>query len=183
MVCRLSRLLNVKLKWLALIPVLGAIAFVATPALPASAASLSADLATTLTSSGIPAVGGYMGYTMTVTNNGPDSASNVVLTDHTPWYPWSLHPTTFHCVGSGTAWCGPLSSGVLCTHPAGGSPGTVTCTTTASLPRGASMTITLVVQVGFYWHSQLICDTATATSSTFDPNTANNTATVCAGVH
>jgi hypothetical protein len=45
------------------------------------------------------------------------------------------------------------------------------------------MTITMVVHVGFYLHNQAVVDTATAASNTFDPNTANNTATVSARVN
>ena len=54
-----------------------------------------ADLATTLAGTGIAAVGGYMGYRITVTNNGPDPASNVVVTDPTPA---GLRPSTLYCV-------------------------------------------------------------------------------------
>lgn len=75
-----------------------------------TATAAKADLATTLTASGIATVGGYMGYTITVTNDGPD-ASDVAVTDTTP----SSLPTkrtTFYCVGSvpspgtGAGWCG-----------------------------------------------------------------------------
>ena len=94
-----------------------------------------ADLATTLTSSGIATVGGYMGYTITVTNTGPDPASDVVATDSTPsGFPHP--PTTFYCVGSPgsrTGWCGPLPPSVTCTHPSVGSAGTVSCTTASLL--------------------------------------------------
>jgi uncharacterized repeat protein (TIGR01451 family) len=147
----------------------------------------SADLATTLASSGIAAVGGYMGYTITVTNSGPDAAANVLATDSTPsGYPHQ--PTTFYCVGSvpkpgsGQGWCGPLPPGVSCAAPAINSPGTVTCTT-SSLGAGASVAVIMAVRVGFYLHNQVTCDMATATSSTVDPNTANNTARVCARVN
>ncbi len=145
-----------------------------------------ADLATTLAGTGIAAVGGYMGYTITVTNNGPDPASNVVVTDPTPA---GLRPSTLYCVGSvpppgsGEGWCGPLPANLHCSTPSAGSPGTVTCTPTSSLKAGASVTVIMAIRVGLYFHNQLICDTATATSSTTDPNTPNNTATVCARVN
>ena len=45
------------------------------------------------------------------------------------------------------------------------------------------MAVIMAVRVGLYFHNQLICDTATATSSTIDPNTPNNTARVCARVN
>jgi Domain of unknown function DUF11 len=169
-------------KTLVLIPALVAIALSVAPVLSASAASPSADLATTITSPASTSVGSYLYYTITVINRGPNPASNVVISDKTPWYPWAQRPTTFYCVGSGTAWCGPLSSGVSCTTPRVGSPGTVSCAS-ALLSAGASMTITMVVRVGFYMHNQLVSDTANAASATFDPNTANNTATVWARVN
>jgi len=43
------------------------------------------------------------------------------------------------------------------------------------------MTVTLVVKI-LALYNQAIIDTATATSATFDPNTANNTATVVSRV-
>ena len=144
----------------------------------------AADLATTLTYSGIATVGGYMGFTTTVTNTGPNTASNLVMTENTPSGSTS-QPTTFYCVGSptkGSGWCGQLPHNVSCSTPPVGSPGTVTCKT-GTLSPGASVTLIIAVQVGFYLHNQAICDTATANSGTFDPNTANNTATVCARVN
>jgi hypothetical protein len=173
MVCRLSRDLNARRKGFALIPALVAIVSLGAPALSASAASPSADLATTINSPYDAHSHSYLFYTITVTNHGPDPASNVASTDGTP------SRATFYCVGSG--WCGPLSTGVFCTHPPVGSPGTVSCTI-ASLPSGASMTVTMIVRTGLYFPFQAIWNSATATSSTFDPNTANNTATVVARV-
>jgi uncharacterized protein len=169
----------------AVITPLAVMAFLATSALPASAASASADLATTIAAHGTNVQGGSIGYTITVTNNGPDAASDAIMTDHIPASMWSRYPTTFYCVGSvkpvGTpGWCGPLPSSVSCTTPPVGSTGTVSCTT-SSLAPGASMTIEMAIRVGFYFSFQLVQDTATATSSTFDPNTANNTASVAVG--
>ena len=45
------------------------------------------------------------------------------------------------------------------------------------------MTVIMAVRVGFYFHNQAICDTATATSSIFDPNSGNNTASTCARIN
>jgi hypothetical protein len=50
------------------------------------------------------------------------------------------------------------------------------------LASGASIAITIVVHVGFYMYNQLVTNSATTTSNTFDPNTANNTASVYARV-
>ena len=179
-----SDLLNARQTFALVVP-LAAMAFVATRALPASAASPSADLATTIAAHGTNVQGGYVGYTITVTNNGPDAASGVIMTDHIPASMWSRYPTTFYCVGSvapvGTpGWCGPLPSSVSCTTPPVGSTGTAICTT-SSLAPGASRTIEMAIRVGFHFSFQLVQDTATATSSTFDPNTANNTASVAVG--
>jgi hypothetical protein len=148
---------------------------------PMAHASASADLASSIVSPSTTSVGSYLYYTITAKNNGPDAASNVVISDHTPWYPWAAHPTTFYCVGSGTAWCGTVAAGVTCTHPPVGSAGTVSCAT-GSLASDSSMTITVVVHVGFYMHNQLVSDSAMTTSDTFDPSTANNTASVYARV-
>jgi Domain of unknown function DUF11 len=148
---------------------------------PMAHASASADLASSIVSPSTTSVGSYLYYTITGKNNGPDAASNVVISDHTPWYPWAAHPTTFYCVGGGTAWCGPVAAGMTCTHPPVGSPGTVSCAT-GSLALGTSMTITVVVHVGFFMDNQLVSDSATTTSTTFDSNTANNTASVYARV-
>jgi hypothetical protein len=121
---------------------------------------------------------------MTVTDNGPDAASPVTVSDSTP-SGWASRPTTFYCVGGvppeGSGWCGPLPSGVTCKTPNVGSPGTVTCTINALSP-GTSVSIIMAVRVGFYLHNQLICDSATASYS-LDPNTANNTASVCSRVN
>ena len=176
---RRSRILIARPKGLMVLPLVLLVGWLVTPAASASSA---ADLAITLNQEGIAVYGGSMAYTITATNQGPDTAANAVITDHTPWNIWAAHPTTFECVGSGTGWCGtPLASGVSCTTPPVGSPGLVSCTT-ASLPPGASMTITIVIRVGFYLHNSAISDTATTSSSTFDPNTANNTESVWARV-
>jgi uncharacterized repeat protein (TIGR01451 family) len=126
---------------------------------------------------------GAVFYAITVTNLGPNSAAAAVITDVIPRSVSTQYPTTFYCVGgveSGTAWCGPLPTGVSCTHPAVRQVGTVTCTQ-ATLSRGATMTIDMEVLSGLYFHNQLMIDTATVSSATFDPDTANNTATVANG--
>jgi uncharacterized repeat protein (TIGR01451 family) len=128
-------------------------------------AGQTADLATTIQGDTIVVSGIHLYYTITVTNHGPDPASDVVMTDHEPYN------TTFYSVSP--------SPGSSCTSPAVGVSGTVSCTI-ASLPPGASMTITLVVYLRFIFHNQLVVDSASATSLTFDPNTANNTATTVA---
>ena len=124
----------------------------------------SADLSTSIQGPTICAHQGNIVYTITVTNHGPNTASNVVMTDSTP-----LH----------TAFTGVTTTTGSCTTPPVGGAGTVSCKAT-SLPNAASMTIKLDVKITFALHNQAIGDTATATSATFDPTTADNTAgTVC----
>jgi uncharacterized repeat protein (TIGR01451 family) len=150
----------------------------------ASYAAQTADLATTATLQGIATLGGYMGLTTTVTNNGPKTALNVVITNPIPRSLSTTYPTTFYCVGSPitTGWCGPLPAGVSCTAPSVGSGGTVTCAT-ASLAPGNMMTVIVAIRVGFYLHNMSFCDSSSGTSSIFDPNTANNSATACSRVN
>jgi hypothetical protein len=179
---RHPRVLTARLRGLA---VLAALVLFASLAAPTAYAAPTADLGTSIASPATTcfcSYRSYLDYTITVTNHGPDTASGVVLSDNIPSSMWSRYPTRFYCVGSGTAWCGKLTSGVSCTTPSVGSPGLVSCTT-ASLSAGSSMTITMVVHVGFYLHNQTISDAATTISSTFDPNTPNNTATVWARVN
>jgi uncharacterized repeat protein (TIGR01451 family) len=136
-----------------------------TVSLSGTGTSVSADLATTIWAS-YAGVGGYLWYKITVTNKGPDTATNVTATDNVPFR------TTFYSVATTTG---------SCTSPRVGGTGTVTCTA-LSLPNAGSMIITLAVKI-LAFHNQAISDTATATSATFDPNTANNTATVVSRVN
>jgi hypothetical protein len=156
------------------------------PSAPAAAAKLrkpqpealtttaaSADLATRITTAPSAQVTGYQYFAVTVTNNGPDPASKLVITGGTPWR------STFYCVtGIGGA-CGSVPPGVTCTPPTSTAP--LTCAK-ASLSAGTSVTIWMGFRHGFFFPGQAYCDSASATSSTLDPNMANNTAVVCARV-
>jgi uncharacterized repeat protein (TIGR01451 family) len=93
-------------------------------------------------------VGDNLTYTITVTNRGPDAATNVVVTDTLP------SGVTFVSASSG------------CVHAAG----VVTCNL-GNIPAGGFVTITIVVTVTA---PGTISNTATVTSDTLDPNTANN---------
>ena len=167
MIRRLSHLLNARRKPSAVIPALVAIVLSFAAAAPAAwAATESADLATTVLGPG-RFTSGNITYGIAVANHGPSYARTVVMSDN--W--WGGMMVTFVSVR------GSAPSGVSCTAPPAGSHGTVTCTT-ASLAPGASMAIALTVHVGFLFHNQLLDDNATASSQTFDPNTANNTATM-----
>ena len=98
-------------------------------------------------------------YTIGVTNAGPSSADSVVVNDAVP------QGTTFYSASP------PPSSA-----PPKGAGGTVVWSE-GNLDSGASGTLTLTVKVSLRGNS-LIVNTATVSSSTEDPNPANNTATV-----
>jgi uncharacterized repeat protein (TIGR01451 family) len=109
--------------------------------------------------------GSNIGYSLTLVNNGPASASTVALSDPTP------ANTTFVSMNqvSGPAF--------TLTTPAVGATGTVTATT-GTLAAGGSAVFTLVVNVNPATASgTTISNTATATSTTSDPVPGNNSAT------
>jgi uncharacterized repeat protein (TIGR01451 family) len=116
----------------------------------------NADLSITKTDSPdpVPNVGENLTYTITVTNNGPATATGVVMTDTLPstvsWI--SSTPTQGSCSGTTT----------------------VTCNL-GTLSNGASATITIVVMTNP--PAGMISNTASVTGNQTDPNTANNTAT------
>jgi uncharacterized repeat protein (TIGR01451 family) len=126
--------------------------------------SVSADLAVTKAtndpgSDNAFAQGETLTYTITVTNNGPLQATNVVVTDPLP------AGYTFSSV----------SPGASCSHSAG----TVTCNY-ASMNSGASNVITINGTIGVS-QTQLV-NTASATATQPDNNTANNSATATVNV-
>ncbi len=102
-------------------------------------------------------------FDITVRNAGPIAAQNVSLTDVIP------AETTFESV---TQTSGPAFS---CTQPAQGATGTVSCSI-ASLADGAEATFTLAVRVGATTNGE-VSNTATVSSSTPDPDTADRTST------
>lgn len=133
----------------------------------------SADLAVSVATLFIAQVTGYQYFHVTVTNNGPDPASNVIITGGTP------PRSTFHCVTGLGAACGPVPSGVTCTAPTTAAP--LTCAT-GSLSADASISVWMGFYHGFFFPASAYCDSASVTSSTPDPNTSNNTAGACARV-
>lgn len=60
--------------------------------MPLTTTATSADLATRITTAPNAQVTGYQYFAVTVTNNGPDAASNLVVTGGTP------PRSTFYCV-------------------------------------------------------------------------------------
>jgi len=133
----------------------------------ASAATnlLSADVA--VTKNGSPATvaaGSNVTWTIVVTNNGPNDASTVTMTDALP------ANTTFVSLNQS----GPAFN---CTTPAAGANGPVTCTI-ATLTNGSSTTFTLVAKTDPLTPAGTLSNTATvASTSPFDPTPGNNTAT------
>ncbi len=108
------------------------------------------------------AVGGNITYALTVRNDGPQAATSITLSDVIP------ANTTFVSVTPAAGWsCSPLAVGGT---------GTQTCTI-ATLAPLSSASFTLVVKVNSGTPSgTVIGNTATVSSSTTDPNSANNTA-------
>jgi len=125
------------------------------------AAALSADLsvAKQFNSPSPTHFGDAIDYTITVTNNGPDAALNVVLTDPLP------SNTTFNSYGTG-------ASGIVCTTPPVGGTGTITCPFAPAQPsfaNGASIQITIQLQVAAL-SSPTVDNTASVSSDTPDPD-------------
>jgi hypothetical protein len=139
--------------------------------LPAAAAS--ADLAIAISTLPTAQTSGYQYFHVTVTNKGPSPASHVVITGGTP------PRSTFYCVTGLGAACGPIVPGVTCKGPTGTTP--LTCTA-RSLKAGTSVSVWMGFHHGFFFPAQAYCDSASVTSTTPDPNKANNTAAVCARV-
>ncbi|MFC3814382.1 SdrD B-like domain-containing protein [Lysobacter sp. GCM10012299] len=121
----------------------------------------SADLVMAKSASPNPAVaGGFVTFTIAVTNNGPSDATNFSVTD-------SL-PTGLNFVAGSTSGAGWTFSG-----PNGTFPGT--------LPAGQTATYTFQAQVTST--SGTLVNSATVTANgTPDPNTANNTGEVSVGI-
>src|SRR5439155_797206 len=118
----------------------------------------SADLSITKTDAPDPVTAGAaLTYTLTVSNAGPSTAAAPIsVTD-------SLPPGVTFQGASGTGWtCSGTNTGV-------------TCTRASTLPPGAAPPITILVTAPN--EGGTITNTATVSSSTSDPNTANNTAT------
>jgi hypothetical protein len=115
---------------------------------------LLADLMITMTSSPSGPVSGQVQYMVTVTNNGPDPASSITITDNLPP---SLSPSCFGCSTFGNT--------EMATIP--------------SLAPGASSNITFSANVNCQaTNLSNIVNTATVSSKTPDPNSSDNSATV-----
>jgi uncharacterized repeat protein (TIGR01451 family) len=100
-------------------------------------------------------------YTINATNGGPDAASGVVIND---------------LLATGTGFVSVNAPGATCSTPAVLATGTISCSY-GSLASGSSIApMTVVVKVSAKGNAQLN-NTASVSSSTLDPNAANNSAT------
>jgi uncharacterized repeat protein (TIGR01451 family) len=124
----------------------------------------STDMAVTATGQSSVTAGTNATYTITITNNGPNSAQGVVLSDTLPAGSTFVSMTQT----SGT-------DGFTLTH-AGGS---ATETATANIPSGSSDTFSLVVFApSSLANGAAFNDAASVSANNHDPDTANNSATV-----
>ncbi|GMU42765.1 MAG: choice-of-anchor J domain-containing protein [Xanthomonadales bacterium] len=127
-----------------------------------TAVSTSADLATTLTASAnaVP-VNTPVTFSATSTNNGPSDAQNVVLSvSLSPDFRYSSHSA---------------SAGATCTFPQIGNSGVISCTWAGATAPGGTRTLSVVAFSNNVNNNTV---SASTTSGTADPNTANNTAAV-----
>jgi uncharacterized repeat protein (TIGR01451 family) len=123
----------------------------------------STDLSITNTANPIPVqAGNNITYTQVVTNSGPSTATGASLTEVTP------PNTTFQSVSSPAGW--------TCSTPVVGGTGTISCTNPSVAPGAGTFAVAVKVNAGTP-HGTAINDTATVSSTTADPNLANNTAT------
>jgi hypothetical protein len=99
---------------------------------------------------------------VTVTNLGPFQASAVTLNDPVP------ELSTFVSMNSG---------GASCTAPAVDQVGTITCNF-GNIASGGSATVTITVQIAGSANKDSVTNTAVVSSPNFDPNPANNSASV-----
>jgi uncharacterized repeat protein (TIGR01451 family) len=121
----------------------------------------SSDVSVVKTGSATATAGTNLSYTITVTNNGPDTAFDVTLEDQLP------PDTTFFSL---TPDSGPVAS---CVTPVVGANGTVSCNFIA-IANTVSAQFTLVVEIG---NTLSVTNTATVSASGTDSNTGNNSST------
>ncbi|HEX7150879.1 MAG TPA: IPTL-CTERM sorting domain-containing protein [Thermoanaerobaculia bacterium] len=127
-----------------------------TPIVVVENADLSVDKTTTATTA---APGGTFSYTISLTNNGPDAAANVVMTD--------ILPADLQFVSINAP------AGFTCVNPAVNTNGTVTCSA-ATLANGTTAIFTLTVRVSPSATSGTVTNGVTVTSATDDGTPGND---------
>ena len=126
-----------------------------------------ADLSVTNGAPTTVLTGTHLTYTIVVTNNGPNTAHVVTLTDDLP---------------KGTTFVYATPNAGSCKTPAmGAASGKVTCTV-PSLANGSGFIVIMVVNVT-YKSGKTVTDTASVGSPVFDPTTTNNSATATTTVN
>jgi uncharacterized repeat protein (TIGR01451 family) len=138
--------------------------FGCTPPPPPTGADLSLGLSGWL---GDSDAGKLIDYTATVTNRGPENANTVTLSDALP------SGTTFSSLR-------PLPQGWSCVTPTVGATGAISCTA-SSLAAGASAAIEFIVRVSPGTNGS-VTNGAIVSSTTSDPNTNNNSASITTNV-
>jgi uncharacterized repeat protein (TIGR01451 family) len=143
--------------------------FCAVPLAISAAALVSADLSVTITDTPDPVLaGGNISYTITLVNNGPDTAASPALAITVP------ANTTFVSLTPPAGW--------TCITPAVGGTGSINCSA-ASLAVGVSRTFPLAVKVNAGTANGVsISGSASATTTTPDSNGANNSASATTAV-
>ena len=130
----------------------------------------SANLAIVKTGPGTATAGQTITYTIGLTNNGPDIATNVLLHDSLP------NGTTFQSLTQNT---GPTFT---CLTPTAGNPGDVDCSiTTFNNAAQANFTLVLNIEPTFA-DATTLSNTATTSSESADPNLNDNSSTTNATV-
>ena len=126
-----------------------------------ASAAASADLSVTKSGTATAKPGAQFDYQLVWTNNGPDAAANVKMTDTLP-----------ASVSFVSASFGPGGPPTSC-----GLGQTINCSTT-TLANGTSVTLIVTVKVDpAAADATVISNTASVSADTLDPNTANNSAT------
>jgi uncharacterized repeat protein (TIGR01451 family) len=123
-------------------------------------ADLAVEVVASLTS---PKPSSALTYTITLDNHGPSDAKAVRVVDTLP------EEVTFSSLSA--------SDGVTCTTPGDDTAGTVVCTIATMRPSATPIIIEIVTTVTAQARGSFI-NTAVVSSTTADPDTANNTATV-----
>jgi uncharacterized repeat protein (TIGR01451 family) len=107
-------------------------------------------------------IGTSLTYTITATNNGPDAADSVSLSNPLP------AGTTFVSLSTSAGWS--------CTTPPVGGGGTITCGTSQMAVGSASFMLTVAVQASVA-DGTVLSNTATLTAAAPDPEPGNNSST------
>jgi uncharacterized repeat protein (TIGR01451 family) len=119
----------------------------------------TADLVITKTATATAPQGTNVTYSITLTNNGPNFASNTTMTDVLP---------------ANTTFVSQSNAFFTCTTPSVGSNGTINCNyPILNFPPGSPVTFTIVVNVATNAPLGTLNNTATATTTSTDPTTPN----------